>query len=65
MTENPDTADGLTEEEALADDAARLRDPAWHAIVTRNSGATAHALTARLAARYSTPASDDTAGGAA
>ncbi len=64
MSEHPDTEPDLTEESA-AEEAARLRDPARHAIANRSSGQTGRDLTARLVARYSTAASDDTPGGAA
>ncbi len=60
MSDNPDLAGDLSAEEAAADDAARLRDPARHAILNRASGATARALTERLAERYSIPVADDT-----
>ncbi len=64
MSENPDTEPDLTEE-ALADEAERLRDPARHAITHRASGQTGRDLTRRLVERYSTPTvTNDTTGGA-
>jgi len=67
MSENPYTEPDLTEEEALADEAERLRDPARHAITHRSSGATGRDLTRRLVERYSPPVAtdDSTTGGAA
>jgi len=65
MNENPDAADNLTEEEASADEAARLADPFRHAILHRDRSATARALVDRLSDRFGTPpAADGVTGGA-
>lgn len=52
MTESSPSSPDLTEEEVLADEAARLRDPARWAILHRASGS----ATQRLAERLSPPA---------
>ncbi len=63
MSENPYTADNLTEEETSADEAARISDPARHAILHRSSGQTGRDLTRRLVERYAPPSvADDTEG---
>jgi len=65
-TDNRSTAGDLTDEGAAADDAARISDPARHAIVHRPRSAATRALVDRLASRFGTPpASGDTTGGAA
>ncbi len=66
MTENPSTAGNLTDEESAADDAARISDPARHAILNRPRSAATRALVDRLASRFGTPpASGDSTGSAA
>ncbi len=65
MTESPYTAGDLTEEGSVADEAARISDPARHAILNRPRSAATHALVDRLAERFAPAASGDTTGGAA
>jgi len=55
MNENPDTAGDPTQEEASADEAARLADLARHAILHRDRSSAARALAERLAERSATP----------